>query len=173
MAIWPHTLNTSFVHSPYLMHHLCRTSEPYSSKQFVADMLMQNKFESSHMYLPRCAPAGDMIDTSFSFTTTMLSPPAAYTLLPLSFYASKWDSLLAICSFLLCTSVFASKVDCKIYKHDTLDCNWPAKGGYMCSVLMPATSVYAYAVAFGWIAGYLVLNVCLLCYSLSWILTTR
>ncbi len=31
----------------------------------------------------------------------------------------------------------------------------------MRSVSMPATSVYAYAVAFGRIAGYLALNVCL------------
>ncbi len=58
-------------------------------------------------------------------------------------------------------SVFTSEVDRNTYEHDTLDCNWLPKGRYMRSVLTPATSVYAYAVAFGWIAGYLVLNLCL------------
>ncbi len=58
-------------------------------------------------------------------------------------------------------SVFTSEVDRNTYEHDTLDCNWLPKGGYMRSVLTPATSVYAYTVTFGWIAGYLVLNLCL------------
>ncbi len=58
-------------------------------------------------------------------------------------------------------SVFASEVDHNTYERDTLDYNWLAKGGYMRSISMPTTSVSAYTVPFGWIAGYLVPNVCL------------
>ncbi|PBK63927.1 hypothetical protein ARMSODRAFT_521597 [Armillaria solidipes] len=59
------------------------------------------KLQSSHVYFTGWPAAGDPIDTSFSSTTTISSPPATYTPSPPSFYATKCALLLANQSFLL------------------------------------------------------------------------
>ncbi len=124
-------------------------------------MLMQNKFETSHVYLPAWAAAGDMIDTFFLFYHH--HAVASCCIYAVSTVFLRLQVGLLACYLILSPmySAFASEVDRNTYEHDTLDCNWLAKGGYMRSVSTPATSVYAYTVAFGCIVGYLVLKVCL------------
>ncbi len=86
----------------------------------------------------------------------MLSPPAAYTPSPPSFYASKWDSLIWSC-----TPSLPAKWNATL----TSAILWTATGSQkvdICALFRrPQHQIMLTPVAFGWIAGYLVLNVCL------------
>ncbi|PBK82880.1 hypothetical protein ARMGADRAFT_689315 [Armillaria gallica] len=112
---------------------------------------MQSKLQSSHVSFTGWPAAGDLIDTSFSSTTTISSPPAAYTPSPPSFYANKCALLLANqCLLLLSLHCCPRKTD-----HGTTDTMLGtatgSQDGYMRSVSTSAQSVYVYVVALGWL----------------------